>query len=144
MCAISAQQRAVHTPCFSQYSDCANRAAALVCRVRLPDACPSRVNMAHVRQSGPDSGLGFQVKILELSRVAPSSLGSRLYVRNLRGRLLTHPCRLSLSLSLALALSCTHEHTFSLAPSLSLSLAGRLEEEADRAGRKRSTCKKPT
>jgi len=32
---------------------------ALVVRVRC------RVNMAHIRQKGPDSGLGFQVKMLK-------------------------------------------------------------------------------
>ena len=37
------------------------------------DRC--RANMTHVRQSRPDSGLGFQVKIRK-SQVVPSSLGS--------------------------------------------------------------------
>ena len=32
--------------------------------------------MAHIRQSGPDSGLGFQVKVLKMFLVVPSSLGS--------------------------------------------------------------------
>ena len=32
--------------------------------------------MAHVRQSRPDSGLGFQVKVFELFYGVPSSLGS--------------------------------------------------------------------
>ena len=35
-----------------------------------------RANMAHIRQSRPDSGLGFQVKILTPFHVVPSSLGS--------------------------------------------------------------------
>ena len=30
--------------------------------------------MAHVRQSRPDSGLGFQIKVLETFLVVPSSL----------------------------------------------------------------------
>jgi len=34
-----------------------------------------RANMAHVRQSRPDSGLGFQVKVLKPFQVDPSSLG---------------------------------------------------------------------
>jgi len=32
--------------------------------------------MAHIRQSGPDAGLGFQVKVVKAFQVAPSSLGS--------------------------------------------------------------------
>ena len=32
-------------------------------------------NMAHTRQSRPDSGHGFQVKVLELFQVVHSSLG---------------------------------------------------------------------
>ena len=35
-----------------------------------------RANMAHIRQSGPDSGLAFQVPILETCWVVPCSLGS--------------------------------------------------------------------
>ena len=37
---------------------------------------PCRANVAHVRQSRPDSGLGFQVNVLKITRVVPSSLGS--------------------------------------------------------------------
>ena len=33
-------------------------------------------NMAHIRQSRPESGLGFQVNVLQLLQVVPSSLGS--------------------------------------------------------------------
>ena len=36
------------------------------------------VKMAHVRQSRPDFGLGFRVKILQTFRAVPSSLGSGL------------------------------------------------------------------
>ena len=32
--------------------------------------------MAHVRQSRPDSGLGFQVKVPKTFQVVPSSLGA--------------------------------------------------------------------
>jgi len=32
--------------------------------------------MAHIRQSRPDSGLGFQVKVLKTFQVVPSSLES--------------------------------------------------------------------
>ena len=35
-----------------------------------------RANVAHIRQSRPDSGLGFQVKGSKPLYVAPSSLGS--------------------------------------------------------------------
>ena len=35
-----------------------------------------RANMAQIRQSRPDSGLGFQVNVLQPFRVVPSSLGS--------------------------------------------------------------------
>ena len=36
----------------------------------------SEGNMAHIRQSWPDSGLGFQVKVLKPFSGDPSSLGS--------------------------------------------------------------------
>ena len=36
--------------------------------------CPA--NSAHIRQSGPDSGLGFQAKFIETFEVVPFSLGS--------------------------------------------------------------------
>ena len=32
--------------------------------------------MAHIRQSWPDFGLGFRVKVLQFFKVVPSSLGS--------------------------------------------------------------------
>ena len=35
-----------------------------------------RANMAHSRQSSPDSGLGFQVKVIYTLQVVISSLGS--------------------------------------------------------------------
>jgi len=35
-----------------------------------------RANMARKRQSRPDFGLGFQVKVLKTFEVVPSSLGS--------------------------------------------------------------------
>ena len=35
-----------------------------------------RVNMPHIRQSRPDSGLGFQVLVLKTLEVVPSSLRS--------------------------------------------------------------------
>ena len=35
-----------------------------------------RANVAHTRQSGPDSGLSFKVKVLKTFQVVPSSLGS--------------------------------------------------------------------
>ena len=34
-------------------------------------------NMAHTRQSRPDSGLGLQVKVLHTVQVVPSSLGGQ-------------------------------------------------------------------
>jgi len=42
----------------------------------VPSRC--RANMAHVRQSRPDSGIGFQVKVPEMFQVVPCSLGSGL------------------------------------------------------------------
>ena len=36
----------------------------------------SGVDMAHTRLSRPDSGLGFQVKVLKTFQMVPSSLGS--------------------------------------------------------------------
>ena len=38
-----------------------------------PPRC--RANMAHIRQPRPDSGIGFQVKVLKPFSVVPSSLG---------------------------------------------------------------------
>ena len=35
-----------------------------------------RANMAHLRQSSPDYGLAFQLKVLETFQAVPSSLGS--------------------------------------------------------------------
>jgi len=35
-----------------------------------------RANVAHIRQSRPDSGLGFQVKVLKTFKDVPSSLES--------------------------------------------------------------------
>jgi len=37
--------------------------------------CRCTANMAHVRQSRPDSGLGFQLKVLKPFEAVPSSLG---------------------------------------------------------------------
>jgi len=37
---------------------------------------PPSANMAHIRQSRPDSGRGFQSKVLETFRVVPSLLRS--------------------------------------------------------------------
>jgi len=42
--------------------------------------------MAHVRQSRPDSGLGFQAKVRKTFEVVPSSLGSGEPVTRRRGR----------------------------------------------------------
>ena len=60
---------------------CARRPLARVWLLgprRLPP-CPSvqscRANPAHIRQSGPDSGPGFRVKVLEIFQVILSSLG---------------------------------------------------------------------
>ena len=36
--------------------------------------------MAHVRQPKPDSGLGFQVKVLEIFEVVRSSLGNSVFI----------------------------------------------------------------
>ena len=43
----------------------------------LPHRCAER-HMAHTRQSRPDSGLGFQVKVDQTFQVVPSSRGSGL------------------------------------------------------------------
>ena len=45
-------------------------------RTRLVDQDRFQANMAHIRQSRPDSGLGFQVKGLVTFQAVPSSLGS--------------------------------------------------------------------
>jgi len=44
----------------------------------LGGTTPCRANMAHIRQSRPDSGPGFQVTVLKTFRVVPSSLGREL------------------------------------------------------------------
>ena len=46
--------------------------ALLLRRLLKNDRC--RANMAHIRQSRPDSGLGSQVKVLKLLNVVPFSL----------------------------------------------------------------------
>ena len=43
-------------------------------RVSIRGRC--RANMAYIRQSRPDSGLGFQVKVVEAFQLVLSSLGS--------------------------------------------------------------------
>ena len=43
-----------------------------------------RANLAHIRQSRPDSGLGFQVKFLTTFYGVPSSLESGCWVRNVQ------------------------------------------------------------
>ena len=43
-----------------------------------------RANMAHTRQSRPDSGLGFQVKLVKPYQVVPSLLGSGKYSSHVR------------------------------------------------------------
>jgi len=40
-----------------------------------PPSFRCRANMAHVRQSRPDSGLGFQAKVLKIFSSVPSSFG---------------------------------------------------------------------
>jgi len=40
---------------------------------RTPNCC--RANVAHARQSGPESGLGFHIKGVKTIRVVPSSFG---------------------------------------------------------------------
>ena len=35
-----------------------------------------RANVAHIKQSRPDSGLGVQVKVVKTFQVVPTSLGS--------------------------------------------------------------------
>ena len=47
---------------------------ALELWLSVPVRC--RTNMAHIRQSRPDYGLGFQARVLEPFRVVASSLGS--------------------------------------------------------------------
>ena len=89
--------------------------------------------MAHMGQSRPDHGLGFQVKVLKTFQVVPSSLGSKTAVRLHgpdRSRIslsltlsLTHSLFLSLSESLSLSLSLSPSLPLSLSPSLPLSLS---------------------
>jgi hypothetical protein len=58
--------------------------------------------MAHVRQSRPDSGLGFEVKVLKTLQVVPSTLASGLGIKNvqrLRGGLVFKAHRLCVSLN---------------------------------------------
>ena len=51
--------------------------------------------MAHVRQSRPDSGLGFQVKDLESFQDVPSSLGSDTFQQGGRFSEDESPCRMT-------------------------------------------------
>jgi len=54
--------------------------------------CHSRANSAHIRQSRPESGLGFQVSVVETFQVVPSSLGGG--ARRFRGGLVFKALRL--------------------------------------------------
>jgi len=46
-----------------------------------------RANMAHMRQSRLDAGLGFEVQVLRMFLAVPTSLGSGAWIgRNLRGK----------------------------------------------------------
>jgi len=63
-----------------------------------------RANMAHVTQSRPDSGLGFQAQVLKTFQVVPSSLdsGEQLLhsnVQQFRGGLVFKAHRLCVSLN---------------------------------------------
>ena len=72
-----------------------------------------RANMAHLRQSRPESGLGFQVNVLKTFQAVPSSLGSSFprTVAVVSGISLPPPLSLPLSLSSSLSpsLSCVYE-----------------------------------
>ena len=43
-----------------------------------------RANTAHTRQSRPESGLAFQVKVSKILQVVPSSLGGGLAINHIR------------------------------------------------------------
>ena len=75
-----------------------------------------RANLAHVRQSAPDSGPGFRVKVLTTFEVVPSLLGSGFGIQctspshthaHAHSHTLTH------SLTLSHTHSCTLSHTLS-------------------------------
>ena len=85
-----------------------------------------RKSIAHIRQSKPGSGLGFQVKVVKLFRGVPSSLDSGwkgAYIRVEQELSLSLSRALSLSLCLSLSLSVSLPPSLSLALSLSLSFA---------------------
>ena len=56
-----------------EYATCLSR-APFYSLFSLSDQSRCQANMAHVKQSKPDSGLGFQVKVLKTFQVAPCSL----------------------------------------------------------------------
>ena len=89
------------------------------CEMRLS----SSPNMAHISQSRPDSGLGFQVKVLKCCIFARKRFGAadRSHT-HAHSRLHTHTHNLSLSLSHTTSLSHTNNLSLYLSLSLSLSL----------------------
>ena len=56
------------------------------CKVSRPTPQPAEVRPAHVIQSRPDAGFVFQVKVITVGQVAPSSLGSGHLNSNLEQR----------------------------------------------------------
>ena len=94
-----------------------------------------RANIANIRQSRPDSGLGFQVKVRATFQCAPFSLESGTWYVSLA---------LSLSHSLSLphthTLSLTHTHTHSLSLSAGPGTHRRQHAAASRSLRGRPRC----
>jgi len=89
------------------------------------NALHSRANMARVRQSRPDSGLGFQLKVaLVLIQILVQELDGAGMSGAALNTLLPH--KASLALSLSVSLCCPLSLLF-LSPSLSLPLALHLE-----------------
>ena len=79
-----------------------------VCTRKMPNRC--RPNLAHIRQSRPDSGLGFQVKVLKIFQDVPSSLesGRKMY------RMQTTPFIKCISSSRIYSQESTCDHMWSL------------------------------
>ena len=60
-------------------------------QVMSPACTIGRANSEHIRQSRPDSGLGFQAKVPQSFKVVPSSLGSGKHAQSAsRARHTTH------------------------------------------------------
>ena len=61
---------------LQQGPDCDGGGAGRARPRPTPRTCPRQSTLVNIRQSTPESGLAFQVKVIETFEVVPFSLGS--------------------------------------------------------------------